>query len=343
MKYFFLLLYVLPNIYALDQESLFEYTKSWLHSTSKAVSGLSGAVSSFYCDHLTECCDEKSVPHDLQGLKNVLMTELYGQHIAQDIVLNAINSHINNPKPKKPLVMSFHGGNGVGKSYVSKMIARALYKKGDESSFFHFYYGLQDFPLAEKSSEYQIQLKKEVEAAVSRCERSLFVFDGVDRMPSGLLDALMPFIDCPTCKARDKKHKSIFIILTNTGSLSIQKQLSQKKEEGLSRQSTTLKDFEKYIVSDTLNNKGGLFESLLIEHHAIDFYVPFLPMEREHVQLCIEEAFQELNSTPTAQLVNRVFEELMFGPEPHNHYSNSGCKRVSQIAGRITSKLKLEL
>lgn len=89
-------------------------------------------------------------------LKFLLKSRIFGQHIATDVVLNAINSHLKKPNPRKPLVMSFHGANGVGKSYVSKMIAKVLYEKGDTSKFFHFYYGLENFPLIEKISEYQV-------------------------------------------------------------------------------------------------------------------------------------------------------------------------------------------
>lgn len=86
----------------------------------------------------------------------MLKNNLYGQHIAAEVVLNAITSHVTKSKSKSPLVMSFHGPNGVGKSYVSRMIAKALYKQGENSKFFHFYYGLQNFPLIEKIAEYKV-------------------------------------------------------------------------------------------------------------------------------------------------------------------------------------------
>lgn len=88
------------------------------------------------------------------GLRSMISLKLQGQHIAKDVVLNAINSHMK--KSKKPLVMSFHGANGVGKTYVSRMIAQSFFEKGENSRFFHFYYGLQNFPDKKKVSEYQV-------------------------------------------------------------------------------------------------------------------------------------------------------------------------------------------
>jgi DNA replication protein DnaC len=52
--------------------------------------------------------------------------------------------------------MNFHGPNGIGKTYISRLIAKTLFRKGDESKYFHFYYGLQNFPFHEKVSEYQV-------------------------------------------------------------------------------------------------------------------------------------------------------------------------------------------
>lgn len=185
----------------------------------------------------------------------------------------------------------------------------------------------------------QTQLKYELESAIKSCEKSLFVFDGVDQMHPGLLNVLMPFIDCPNC-GKVRKNKSVFIFLTNAGSLAIEKELIKKKKEGMSREATTLQDFEKIVVRETFNRTGGLFESLMIKADAIDFYVPFLPLEREHVENCIIEAFEEQGGriAITKEMVDQVFQELLFGPEPEKLFSISGCKRVAVIAGRILSK-----
>lgn len=158
-------------------------------------------------------------------------------------------------------------------------------------------------------------------------------------MPPGLLNVLMTFIDCPRCSNKLNKNKSIFIFLTNTGSTAIEKLLLQKLRNGETRKSCVLKDFEKIIISESVELKGGLYDSLMITSDAIDFYVPFLPMEKGDVELCVIEALTELNLQPTIKLIDEVVQELRFGPEPDNLFSKSGCKRVEQIAGRIAARL----
>ena len=41
----------------------------------------------------------------------------------------------------------------------------------------------------------QIHLMDWIRSNVTLCERSVFVFDEVDKMPEGVLDAVKPFID----------------------------------------------------------------------------------------------------------------------------------------------------
>jgi hypothetical protein len=46
-----------------------------------------------------------------------------------------------------------------------------------------------------KECTFQIHLSDWIRGNVSLCERSLFVFDEVDKMPEGVLDAVKPFLD----------------------------------------------------------------------------------------------------------------------------------------------------
>ena len=47
----------------------------------------------------------------------------------------------------------------------------------------------------QKEFTFQLQLIDWIRGNVSVCDRSLFVFDEVDKIPQGILDAVKPFID----------------------------------------------------------------------------------------------------------------------------------------------------
>jgi hypothetical protein len=46
-----------------------------------------------------------------------------------------------------------------------------------------------------KEFTFQLDLIDWIRGNVSECDRSLFVFDEVDKMPKGMLDAIKPFLD----------------------------------------------------------------------------------------------------------------------------------------------------
>ena len=76
----------------------------------------------------------------------LLDQDVFGQHIANEIVSKQIEAHIINPFPSKPLVMSFHGWTGNGKNHVAYLIARSIYRKELQSKFYHHFMATAHFP-----------------------------------------------------------------------------------------------------------------------------------------------------------------------------------------------------
>ncbi|XP_050460098.1 torsin-like protein isoform X2 [Cataglyphis hispanica] len=296
----------------------------------------------------TECCTDEYVPSDLDRLEYMLTAKLYGQQIAQDTIIHALRGHLANKKSPKALVMSFHGTPGTGKNYVAQMIATAIYKKGIESQYYHFFNGRNDFPLQQKVDEYKEDLYKIVSNGLKQCERSLFVFDEVDKMPEGLLNVLVPFLDYNMYHKSSKhsesvyQNKAIFIFLSNTGSANIVRHLTSLWEKGRKRDDTRLQDFEKLIADGAFSEKGGFHRSDTIQTSVIDHYVPFLPLEEIHVRKCLTRAFSERGVTPKEDMIEEALSYLTFGPEPYKLYSMAGCKRIEQKVASIVYRKRSE-
>ncbi len=96
---------------------------------------------------------------------------------------------------------------------------------------------------------------------------------------------------------------------------------------------------------------GGLQHASLIDRHLVTFFIPFLPLEREHIRVCIQQQLQLMLSTDKYEyeyseddIVNRVLNLIEFTPSSSFEYSVSGCKRVPQkliyIFESIRSTLK---
>lgn len=59
-------------------------------------------------------------------------------------------------KPSKALTLSFHGGCGTGKTYVSRIIAENLYKQGLRNKYVHFINAVTEFPHKKMLSVYKV-------------------------------------------------------------------------------------------------------------------------------------------------------------------------------------------
>ncbi|XP_012537892.1 torsin-like protein [Monomorium pharaonis] len=295
-----------------------------------------------------ECCTDEYIHPDLDRLQYMLNAKLFGQQIARETIINALQGHLQNNNSPKALVMSFHGTPGTGKNYVVQMIAKTFYKNGIQSNYFHFFNGRNDFPLQRKIDEYKEDLYKIISNSLQECDRSMFVFDEVDKMPEGLLNVLVPFLDYNSYHKSTKhsesmhQNKAIFIFLSNTGSTQIVQYLTNLWERGRNREDTRLQDFEKLVAEGAFNEKGGFHHSDTIQTSVIDHYVPFLPLEEVHVRKCLVKAFTERGVIPKEEMIEEALSHLTFGPEPHNLYSMAGCKRIDQKVAAIVYRKQSE-
>ncbi|XP_011312559.1 torsin-like protein [Fopius arisanus] len=315
--------------------------------TGGAVAGLTSLLYYGYhhykskCDR-EECCEGRYVEKNIPRLRRELSNHLFGQHIAAKTVLSALAAHTAVYSPKKPLTMSFHGLPGSGKNYVAQMITSAYFKKGTNSKYYHFFNGRTEFPLASRLEIYQEDLKERIYEALKDCPDSLFIFDEVDMMTPGVFNALVPFLDYGNGfvhfdgRQREiEKNRAVYIFLSNTGSQEIVKTLTELWQQGRSRNEMTLSDFENLISVGAFNEKGGFHKSDAIRTSLIDHYVPFLPLEEEHVINCVKAAFANWQRDPTPEMIQEAMSYVTYGPPPHNLYAKSGCKRIEQKVNSI--------
>ena len=74
---------------------------------------------------LYECCSLPWLKHNVTQLEELLDQHVFGQHLVRKIVTKALRAHLRKEKPRKALVLSFHGWTGSGKNYVAKFIAES--------------------------------------------------------------------------------------------------------------------------------------------------------------------------------------------------------------------------
>ncbi|XP_062565380.1 torsin-like protein isoform X2 [Armigeres subalbatus] len=268
-----------------------------------------------------ECCRKPYLKWNVEGLKHDLKNFLYGQHIVEDVLVNAIGAHLDNiESSRKPLVLSFHGTSGTGKNFVSDFVASSLYENGINSKFVYKF----------TASDTLKDLAADVKQTVKNCEYSLFIFDEIEKMQSGVFDTIVALLDHHSSLKGYNFTKAIFIFLSNSAGIEIARKLKSLMDAGNYRDKTKLGDFERIAELGAYNVIGGLYRSRIIESHVIDHFIPFLPLESRHVELCIaKELRNTCPSLASNENVGKILKEAMTYDDTEM-FSNNGCKRISK-------------
>ncbi|KAH8269692.1 hypothetical protein KR026_007287, partial [Drosophila bipectinata] len=283
-----------------------------------------------YC-RFYECCDDRSIPGNIQALKDSLERTLFGQHIVTQHIIPALTAHFSSQsRSRKPLVMSFHGQPGTGKNFVAEQIANALYLEGLKSGYVTKYLGQADFPMESRVDYYKDRITREVRRSLAACPRSLFIFDEVDKMPSGVFNTLTSLVDYNFFDDGTDNTKAIFIFLSNTAGAHIADHLGNLMKGGKLREDTRLSDFEPLLKKAAFNMDGGLKKTTLIEKHVIDHYIPFLPLEKAHVIKCLEAEFDRWDMRPRKSIIDDILATSISYDRNHGLFAISGCKTLEK-------------
>ena len=263
--------------------------------------------------------------------------KLFGQHLVVDIVSKAIQQHVFTGNPEKALVLSFHGSTGTGKTYVSDIITDHLYLMGSRSKFVVRKLSGQDYPEASEIEKCKKDLKTLIEEQTKLCERSLFVFDEMDKMPEGLVNVLRPYLGRFKDIHGVNYRKNIFIFISNLGAKEINTKTYNHLKSGKKREDITKVQMEELLRNVVDVQPGGFLKgTLLLKLNLIDSYVPFLPLEKEHVKQCAEESLKKLQKDKPKSRIKPVSDklkemiaaELQYPEEFDKMFALTGCKGV---------------
>lgn len=83
------------------------------------------------------------------------------------------------------------------------------------------------------------------------------------------------------------------------------------------REDTQISEFERVLEISSYNENGGLQKTNLMEQSLVDIFIPFLPLERRHVEKCIKEEFRARRKTAPEEMIQYV--------------SADGCANIRQF------------
>ena len=284
-----------------------------------------------------ECCAAPYVTRQVSGLERQLRDRVHGQHLVADVLPRVIGNHLRDTQPRKPLVISMHGTTGVGKNHVSHVIAESLYKLGMQSRFVHLYVGTMDFPYSDADNvrRYSDELRRAVLGNLSRCEYSLFIFDEVDKMPPEVLSGIRSLMDFHGELHGVSVSSAIFLLLSNTGGRAVNELMLRRWREGAARDAVTIDTFQPVVAERAFSETGGLYRSDIVSAALVDLYVPFLPLERRHVRLCVLDELRRRGvASGQEEAVEHVLQQVRFDSS-EQVFARSGCKDVANKVNMV--------
>jgi torsin-1 len=281
-----------------------------------------------------ETCDARWVPCDLDKFQALFDKQVFGQPLVKSLVVAAISGHFK-VDSRKALVLSFHGWPGTGKNFVSSLLIKSIFREGSQSTFYKHYNARVDFTVESRVPIYREKLRAEIVASLKLCERAVFVFDEVDMMPAKLIDVLYPFIDYQERVSGVDPRKATFIFLSNKGGRDIADITFALWKKSRDRSSYRAFEFSESLKKTAYNEQGGLQYCDNINSHLISYYVPFLPLQVEHVIQCIEaelnlREFLGVQDTIIKEVLNQVPFTKKDSPSG-GLFAVSGCKNIDTL------------
>ncbi|KAM9823020.1 prosalusin [Syngnathus typhle] len=280
-----------------------------------------------YCTIADSCnCDFRP---NVRELEWDLYKNVYGQHLAQEILSEEVARFLAEQAPERPLVLSLHGSSGTGKTMAAGMLARHLYGSAMSSPFIHQFITTLHFPAGRHVDAQQEQLKSWVQGNVTACGRSVFIFDEMDKMAPGLLDVLEPFLGASHVVFGTNYRKAIYVLISTAGEEVINKAALEQREAGRDREEMTAAELQDAIAQAVYNNPtSGLYKSSIIRQKLVTAFVPFLPLCRLHVERCARAQLCQRGACERQDVARAVAADMTYKPSPGHYFSTSGCKTV---------------
>jgi len=287
--------------------------KSFVFSVAFLMIAVAVFVSYVQQSRATQCVDHI----DVESLRHELQRRVHGQHIAISVVVKRLEE-FTSASDRRQLVMSFHGWTGIGKNFMSSIIARYLPLTNVHKFIvpLHFAHGTDREALL--LSEWIIS------NMTSSCGLHLFIIDEIDKAPGSWMHSFRETLNKLSLLSDVSCH-AVFLLLTNDGATEINTATTELLMNGGVRE-----DLE---LSDLVSRFSSQFYSELMSSKLVDQTVPFLPLERRHVAQCTEAELRlrHVDVTQQQQLVDDIVNNLSYFPANVSLFSSSGCRRIVHL------------
>ncbi|WAR16028.1 TOR2A-like protein [Mya arenaria] len=278
----------------------------------------------------------------IQAFEDILPDNIWDQPVATEMVVGALKAH-RLARSRKPLLLSFHGGTGTGKTALSMLMAKTMfgYKHGEESGASGVYI-IDELVGASKEDKLEY-VRTTLDGALRSGRGSLFVFESMEALPGNTSQLLRTLLEDSESEY-PCKNESIFIMNTHIGSTELAAVALKSWLEGADRESINRRELQTAITvasGNTGNRSAHRWYRIMVDHGLITESIPFLPLERPSVRRCIiREMFFLHNMDRKLDDVGEVMRNREFYSVGHPVFAKKGCANISETVKRFSKATK---
>lgn len=266
-----------------------------------------------------ENLDDNLQKYDLDGLEKTIRREVYGQVFAIETTIEVLRNYLSTHIHNRPLLLSFNGPTGVGKSHVGRLLAKH-FRSAMESENVLQYYVSHQCPEVKDTSECQEEVSGMISELVAKAELeekiAIFIFDDVESMPVSFLDMLDGYF---LRTQNSEFNNAIYILISSID----QDEVTKFVLQNTSREAVN----HNKVLPELVDN----LRASLIEYHPLWKHaeiVPFTLLEKAHVVNCFIDEMEEEGFYPDPNRIERLASQLKYYSVGDRKYSVNGCKPV---------------
>jgi len=240
--------------------------------------------------------------HSSLALEPVDLSSLHGQHLA----LGQLSSLSSSALPSLLLMV---GPLGTGKTHAASQLSKSFPVEQN----IHSLHSPPNDPTSLSSLIHR------------SCGLSSVILDDIN-LSDGVAVSRIENLLLTIAKAEETKSNGSMVVVTSTsGSKAINALVGSSLRVPSSRNKIELEEMEK-VLGDQLPLLNLKRKGLSV------MLVPFLPLNRDHVRLCIQQQLARVGASLTKTEVSSLLDAFTFLPQEFPVFSQTGCK---QVASRV--------
>eukprot|EP00878_Enallax_costatus_P027083 GHUV01029127.1.p1 GENE.GHUV01029127.1~~GHUV01029127.1.p1 ORF type:complete len:315 (+),score=79.44 GHUV01029127.1:352-1296(+) len=241
----------------------------------------------------------KFVDNACANIESVLPREVIGQELALGQLTDVICHHLAQKNPKKPLVISVHGPPGVGKTYTHWWLARSLYNKHPSADLecpgmhcrgYKVVYGL-DYLITEAAARLN-SLKHEVVSHLSSSPEALLVVEEYDKLDCAARGLWRQLLAHPE-RANITSKRAVILMESNLGMTELEELLTQMGDRSKVKLAAAEELLRGVVFAQWRASQCEAYEDTLKFMSMIDVFMPYFPLERQHMTQLIDLALRD--------------------------------------------------